>query len=389
MSQTGTSAITDGLNPEQLLAVTADTAKPLLVLAGAGCGKTTVLTRRIAFLAEKFCAPERVLALTFTRAAAREMAGRAKTFTKGNPGRGAPLITTFHAFCLRVLLEAREGGSNYSRLGYAGRPRLVPAQARPRMLAEASTRSARLLLGMDVLDLEALVLKRLAFPKKQNVFSAEQEACLAIIESRYAEAKKQAGLWDFGDFILQTLALWEKHPSILGQYNSRYRAVLVDEFQDTNPVQVGLLKRLLSTDKPFFAVGDDDQAIYGFQGADRRTIIRFTDHFPGSAILKLQTNYRSTPAILSAANKIFRNKPKAYRKVLIAGLDGKTARPDQRRPVKKVFEAEAEMSSWLVDTMHKLKKEHALDYSGMAVLFRLNQTRDRMESLLKQDPVFN
>ena len=388
MAKSDTLPVTAGLNPEQLLAVTATAAKPLLVLAGAGCGKTLVLTRRIAFLAEEFCAPERILALTFTRAAAREMAGRTGTFTKENPGRGAPLITTFHAFCLRVLLETFEGRRNYNRIGYARRPRIVSAQARPRMLAEISTRSERVLLGMDVLELDALVLRRLAFPQKPNALSAEQEACVTAIEARYALAKKQAGLWDFSDFISGTLSLFDREPLIAEQYESRFRAILVDEFQDTNPVQVRLLKRLLSTDKPFFAVGDDDQAIYGFQGADRRTILRFTEHFPGSAILKLQTNYRSTPAILAAANKIFRNKPVHYRKVLMAGLNAKMVRPEQRMPVKKVFEAEAEMSSWLVDTMHKLKAQHALDYSGIAVLFRLNQTRDRMESLLKQDPAF-
>jgi superfamily I DNA/RNA helicase len=102
----------------------------------------------------------------------------------------------------------------------------------------------------------------------------------------------------------------------------------------------------------------------------------------------LQTNYRSTPAILAAANKIFRNKPARYRKVLRAGLAVKTDSAEQGRPVKKVFEAERELVSWLVDTMQKLKAGHALDYSGMAVLFRLNQTRDRMESLFNQEPAF-
>jgi superfamily I DNA/RNA helicase len=388
MHQSNTISITSGLNPEQLLAVTADTAKPLLVLAGAGCGKTTVLTRRIAFLAEEFCAPERILALTFTRAAAREMAGRVEAFTNKNAGRGAPLVTTFHAFCLRVLLETLNGQRNYCRLGYIKRPRLVSAQARLRMLAEVSTRDERALLCMDVLELDTLVQRRQVFPQKLDLLSAEQEACVDAMAGRYALAKKRAGLWDFSDFISGTLSMFEMEPFIAEQYTSRYRAILVDEFQDTNPVQVGLLKRLLSADKPFFAVGDDDQAIYGFQGADRRTIIRFTDHFPGSAILKLQTNYRSTPAILAAANKIFRDKPKHYRKVLRAGLIAKTVRPEQRRPVKKVFEAQGEMVSWLIDTMHKLKEGLALDYSGMAVLFRLNQTRDRIESLLKQNPAF-
>jgi DNA helicase II / ATP-dependent DNA helicase PcrA len=389
MSTNYNSSIISGLNPEQILAVTADCIKPLLVLAGAGCGKTLVLTRRIAFLAKEFCAPERILALTFTRAAAREMAGRTAEFTKGSPGHGAPLITTFHAFCLRVLLDTFEGRRNYNRLGYATRPKLVSAQARPRMLAEASSRSERVLLGMDVLELDTLVLRRGAFPQKPDTLSAEQEACVVAITDRYALAKKQAGFWDFSDFISGTLSLFEQEPSIAGQYESRFRAILVDEFQDTNPVQVRLLKWLLSTDKPFFAVGDDDQAIYGFQGADRRTILRFAEHFPGSAILKLQTNYRSTPAILHAANKIFRDKPAQYRKILKAGNESAMPRRHQRMPGKKLFEFNHEMSSWLVAALRKLNAEHSLDFADMAILFRLNQTRDRMESLLKHEPAFN
>ncbi|HUI91090.1 MAG TPA: ATP-dependent helicase [Chitinivibrionales bacterium] len=377
-----------GLNSEQVRAVTAAFERPLLVLAGAGSGKTLVLTRRIAYLAEKFCAPERVLALTFTRAAAREMAGRLTAFANGGAGRGAPLVTTFHAFCLRVLFEEVDGKRNCTRLGYRGRPRLVPAQIRPRMIAAASTRSERLLLGMDVLELEALVLKRLAFPKKQDGLSAEQEACIETITGRYSIAKKQAGLWDFADFIAGALRLFDTEETIAKHYESKYLAVLVDEFQDTNPVQIKLLKRLLTANKPFFAVGDDDQAIYGFQGADRRTILNFAEHFQNSEIVKLQTNYRSTPAILAAANKIFRKKPGQYGKVLRAGLIAKTV-SEQRKPVKKIFETEDEMSIWLADTIRKLKADHALDFSGIAILFRLNQTRDSMEALLKKESVFD
>jgi DNA helicase-2/ATP-dependent DNA helicase PcrA len=389
MPQSESLSISRGLNPEQLLAVTGDTGRPLLVLAGAGCGKTTVLTRRIAFLAQEFCSPDKILALTFTRAAAREMACRVESFTNASAERSSLLVTTFHAYGLRVLLEAFEGRQNFTRLGYTKRPRLVTAPMRMRMLAETSTRDERVLLGMDVIELDACLGRRAAFPESAHQFSREQNATIFAIEARYAQAKKKQGLWDFSDFIVQALELWKTHPAILSQYNSRYSAVLVDEFQDTNPMQVRLLKQLLSIDKSFFAVGDDDQAIYGFQGADRSTIIRFAEHFPGSAILKLQTNYRSTPAILFAANKIFRNKPVQYRKLLKAGRTAVMSLQERGMPQKKIFETEEGMKSWMIATMRKMNLVHAVNYSEMAVLFRLNQTRERMAGLFKQEPVFS
>ncbi len=373
--------IVAGLNPEQAAAVTAPVGTPLLVLAGAGCGKTTVLTRRIAFLAGEFCPAGAVLALTFTRAAAREMAERVAAFSKGNAGSAPPLITTFHAFCLRLLLWKSKGVPLYTRLGYAKRPRLVSEKNRLRMIAEASTREERLLLCADVLELSAVLARRAVF-NAGTPGPPDIEAVVLDIERKYGRAKKKAGLWDFADFIAGALELMDNHVQAVSGFLSRFRAVLVDEFQDTNPAQIRLLEKIIVPAMPLFAVGDDDQAIYGFQGADRTAVLEFGARFPGASILKLQTNYRSTPAILSAANRIFRSKPKAFRKVLVAGRSGAGSAP-QRRAVKNiVFESEEDMVSWLAACVERLAGENGVAPSGVAVLFRLNQTLDRVDSML-------
>jgi DNA helicase II / ATP-dependent DNA helicase PcrA len=374
--------IVAGLNPEQAAAVTAPVGAPLLVLAGAGCGKTTVLTRRIAYLAGEFCPANAVLALTFTRAAAREMAERVAAFPKENAGSGPPLITTFHAFCLRLLLWTNNGVPLYARLGYAKRPLLVSEQNRLRMLAEASTREERLALCADVLDLSIMLARRAVFSPGASRSTPDLEAVVLDIERRYARAKKQAGLWDFSDFIACAVELMDKHPQAAAGFLSRFRAVLVDEFQDTNPAQIRLLEKILVPSMPLFAVGDDDQAIYGFQGADRAAVLEFGARFPGASILKLQTNYRSTPAILSVANRIFRSKPKAFRKVLVAGRNPAGDVLPRRAVVKTVFESEVDMVSWLVASVEKLAGENGVMPSGIAVLFRLNQTLYKVDEML-------
>ncbi|HMD67504.1 MAG TPA: ATP-dependent helicase [Chitinivibrionales bacterium] len=373
--------IVAGLNPEQAAAVAAPVGAPLLVLAGAGCGKTTVLTRRIAFLAGEFCPADAVLALTFTRAAAREMAERVAAFAKVNAGSGPPLITTFHAYCLRLLLWKSNGAPLYTRLGYRERPRLVSGKRRLQMIAEACTREERLLLCADVLELSALLARRAVFnPGAPG--TPDLEAVVLDIERRYARAKKEAGLWDFSDFIAGALELMDNHVQAASGFLSRFRAVLVDEFQDTNPAQIRLLEKIIVPAIPLFAVGDDDQAIYGFQGADRAAVLEFGARFPGAGILKLQTNYRSTPAILSAANRIFRSKPKAFRKVLVAGRSNAGSAPLRRAVKKVVFESEEDMASWLAASMERLAGENGVAPSGVAVLFRLNQTLDRVDSML-------
>jgi DNA helicase-2/ATP-dependent DNA helicase PcrA len=389
MPQIDIQPILDGLNPEQAAAVTVSAAAPVLVLAGAGCGKTTVLTRRIAFLAREYCPGDNILALTFTRAAAREMAQRVALFKKDNSPTGAPLITTFHAFCLRFLFHTENNAPLYRSLGYATRPRLVSATTRFRMIAETSTREERSLLCMDVLELSALVARRAVFPQATGGLSAEALSVAAAVESRYVNAKKERGLWDFSDFISGALTLIETHPVVSERFLSRFRAILVDEFQDTNPAQVELLKGLLRPEKPLFAVGDDDQAIYGFQGADRKTIMEFEARFPGATILKLQTNYRSTAAILTAANRVFRDKPKDFRKVLVTGLVSAPALVKKHAPRKINLESEEAMASWLVTTMVALKAEHGISYSDCAVLFRLNQTLDKAAETLTAAPQFS
>jgi|WetSurMetagenome_2_1015567.scaffolds.fasta_scaffold00048_42 DNA helicase II / ATP-dependent DNA helicase PcrA len=381
MPHNDTDAIVAGLNDEQISAVAAPFSEPVLALAGAGCGKTTVLTRRIAYLAREFCSPDAILALTFTRAAAREMAERASAFTGGNP-ETPPFIATFHSFCLRLLLHTVDGAPLYTRLGYRTRPRLVSEKRRFRMIAAASTREERLALCADVIELSAMLARRAVLYSGNLAQKPEVGAVLTAVGGRYATAKKEAGLWEYSDFISEAIALLEKHPQAAARFLSRFRAILVDEFQDTNPAQVLLLQKILAPGMSLFAVGDDDQAIYGFQGADRAAVLDFGVKFPGASILKLQTNYRSTPAILAAANRIFRKKPKAFRKVLVAGVAPAEKPPRRRAVTKAVFKSEESMVAWLAAEVEGLVVRDKIAPSAVAVLFRLNQTLDRVKTML-------
>ncbi len=382
MTLSGADTILSGLNREQVAAVTAPVGPPILVLAGAGCGKTTVLTRRIAYLAQTFCPCHTILALTFTRAAAREMAQRAGIFSADGGNAGPPLIATFHAFCLRFLFHAYNGAPSYELLGYRKRPRLVSNESRLRMIADASTREERRVLCLDVMELSALLGRKAVLGGCAGERPQAHETILLDIERRYSKAKKNLGLWDFSDFISGALELFNACPEVALGFASRFRAVLVDEFQDTNPSQIRLLGKLLSGGIPLFAVGDDDQAIFGFQGADRSVIADFASRFPGAHILKLQTNYRSTPAILSAANRIFASKPREFRKILVAGGDTAGGRVLRRAVIKKAFESDEDMVDWLALRMQRLAAEHAVPLCGCAVLFRLNQTLDRIAPML-------
>jgi DNA helicase-2/ATP-dependent DNA helicase PcrA len=371
-------AIVAGLNREQAGAVTAGIDRPVLVLAGAGCGKTTVLTRRIAYLAGTFCPGPNILALTFTRAAAREMAQRVAAFPQTGGAAGLPLVTTFHAFCLRLLLSPGGGAPMYSLLGYPRRPRLVSERLRLQMIARASTRDERTALCASVLELSAMLSRRAVLSRKNPSTEPNAEAALRDIECRYSGAKKELGLWDFSDFVTGAIELFDAHPSAARTFASHFHAVLVDEFQDTNPAQMQILQRLLVPGVPLFAVGDDDQAIYGFQGADRAAVLDFGARFPGAEILKLQTNYRSTPAILSAANRIFRAKPRIFRKVLVAGRPADAASSARRAVTKTVLDSDDDMVRYLVSAVRRLVSEDGVPMSDIAILFRLNQTLDRI-----------
>jgi superfamily I DNA/RNA helicase len=366
-------SLLSGLNPEQSVAVTAKNEGSLLVLAGAGCGKTSVLTRRIAYLVRHGIRPNRICALTFSRKAAEEMAHRLVKLDPGCGGMGAPLVTTFHAFALRVLTERHGGVQNFVRIGFKDNVVLLDGKRRFELIAQASSAAERRTLRMGIIELSSALELLLSFPERASkMWNDEEFNLLAQIEHRFYNLRMAHGLWDFADLICGALELFSKYPDIAEDWGGRFDAVLVDEFQDTNPMQVNILDVLLRSGASLYAVGDDDQAIYGFRGADIRAIRDFTRRFRDASIIKLQINYRSVTPILECANRLWANKPAEYRKVLVSGLKPQPA--GCRKPQTMRFGTQAQALEWILGKARFIERREKIPIASMAVLFRINDT---------------
>jgi superfamily I DNA/RNA helicase len=410
-------SIITGLNPQQETAVKADFNRHFLVLAGAGCGKTTVLTRRIAWCAETFCSQERILALTFTRKAAGEMRERTAGLDSIRKNAVPPCITTFHGFGLRVMHDVINGRRNSALLGFSVEPRLINGAERLELLAKASTRSERSELGVDILHLDNIIACREADSDIWSKTEEKQNGIIAHIFNRYENLKLEENAWEFTDMISRTVSLFEQFPDVRNYYAHHFRHIMVDEFQDTSPLQIRMLDLLLSCKANVFAVGDDDQAIYGFRGADIRPTLNFTSRFKGAGLLKLEINYRSRPAILKAANRIFAKKAPEYRKVLLAGRCLSTTAGFRkqgffclcrnwlstvrirrrgfrmtscehgRRPQKINADSQEDMALRIMTVCRRIEEEASIPVTEMCLLFRLNETLDRaIVEFGKQNP---
>ena len=288
------------LNPPQREAVTC-TEGPLLVLAGAGSGKTRVLTTRIAYLiAEKGVAPWHILALTFTNKAAKEMKERVQKLTGDEAG---VWLFTFHGFCARLL------SMEIDALGYDRRFTIYDED------------DQQALIGHIIKDLnlnDKVFSKRMLagiFSDAKNHSLRPQEYLVQSYQPRqvteafalYQKRLKEANALDFDDLLLKTIELFEKRPDILQKYRDRFRYILVDEYQDTNMAQYHIVSLLAREHRNLCVVGDDDQSIYGWRGADIRNILEFEKDFPGAHVVRLEQNYRSTDKILEAANRVIEN----------------------------------------------------------------------------------
>ncbi|MDO5575594.1 MAG: ATP-dependent helicase [Fibrobacter sp.] len=377
-------SLLSGLNDEQKRAVTISRNHHTLVLAGAGCGKTTVLTRRIAYLVTNGISQEKILALTFTRKAAQEMLERVKMLPQIDPEKPMAQITTFHGFALKLLAAKIDGKSNFERIGFKHSPVLMEHQKRMEILSQITDKNTRAALNSDLIKLDSLLSQFVVFPKRLVSLSSEQKAILQNVVDKYNLAKQHQGLWDFSDLLSCAFKLCKDNPDIVKRTTGTFDAVLVDEFQDTNPLQISFLNCFIDTRCTLFAVGDDDQAIYGFRGADIDPTINFKSYFEGAVIVKLQTNYRSKPLILDMANRIFSDKPDIYKKVLVSGRYGKSDRGVM--PQKCMFSSQDDMASWIMRTAEQIATKTGIDILDMAALFRVNQTCNFMESLVEKFP---
>jgi DNA helicase-2/ATP-dependent DNA helicase PcrA len=300
------------LNPEQLAAVEHGDG-PLLLLAGAGSGKTRVITYRIAWLLiERQIAAERILAVTFTNKAAREMRERVGSLVGRKRSEGMT-ISTFHSLCVQILKR------HIDRLGYKKNFSIYAAADQVRLVKDIVGRidfCGRKLDGERILWIISDAKNRLQGPEEFTpLYDDEYQHAAATVYPKYQKALKAYNAVDFDDLIMLTARLFRDHPEALEECRQKYRHILVDEYQDTNAAQYQLLCQL-GAHGNICVVGDDDQSIYGWRGADLGNILDFGRQFPGTRTIKLEQNYRSTGNILAAANAVIRCNSKRMEKQL-------------------------------------------------------------------------
>ena len=363
----------DLLNPDQLDAVV-HRGGPLLVVAGAGSGKTRVLTHRIAHLIDEGMPPTAILAITFTNKAAEEMRHRVTSLV--GPVTRAMWVCTFHAACVRILR------ANADRLGY------------PRTFSIYDQADAQRLAGYVVRDLN-LDAKR--FPPRaahgqislwKNELIGPQEAverAANIFERKHADIYVEyqarllkAGAMDFDDLLMKTVELFRTHPDVLAHYQQRFQHVLIDEYQDTNMAQNEIALALAGQHEQITIVGDHDQSVYRFRGADLRNISQFEEAFDNVTTIVLDQNYRSTQAILDAANAVITNNPDRKDKQLWSELG------TGERITRYHAEDEGDEATWVARTMQSLQNDASFMWKEMATFYRTNaQSRVIEEALMR------
>jgi DNA helicase-2/ATP-dependent DNA helicase PcrA len=364
--------ILDNLNRQQRIAVEADNG-PVLVLAGPGSGKTRVLTHRIAYLIQEVgVAPWHILAVTFTNKAAREMGHRIENLLGGRPS--GLTMGTFHATCVRILRRESDTlfgyGSDFVIFDSDDQRQVVKQVIRELNLDDKKFTPNRMLSGISAAKSELIT---------PELYAAEDYMSEIIrrVYQRYQETLVVNNAMDFDDLLMNTVLLFDEQPDVLARYQGKYQHVLVDEFQDTNTAQYALLRRLVPGHGNIFAVGDADQSIYKWRGADFRNINRFREHYPGAELILLEQNYRSTQIILDAAKAIIRRNRDRVDKELFTEREG-GAPIVVREAYNDVEEAEL-----VVSTIESLMLE-GMESGGCAVMYRTNaQSRVLEEAFIR------
>src|ERR1043166_707518 len=361
----------NSLNPEQRLAAET-TAGPVLILAGAGTGKTRVITFRIAHMIERGIAPGNILAVTFTNKAAREMQERvSRLIPKSSESR--PTVCTFHSLCVRILRQ------HIDKLGYKKNfviyDESEQLSAVKKILSHISDRGEK----VDPAAVLAL-LSRLKNAGTNSNFIADPNtrALAEHIRARYESALRACNAVDFDDLILLTLRLFTEQPEALEMCRTRYRYVMVDEYQDTNAAQFRLVHLLTRDHRNLCVVGDDDQSIYGWRGAEIANLLDLEKHFPEVKVIKLEQNYRSTGTILLAANAVIKNNARRRAKKLWSQKS-----QGHKIALHEFVDDEAEARS-VVERIEFDRLAHRVAWSKQAILFRTNQQSRALETALRQ-----
>ena len=368
-------SIYDTLNQPQQEAVFY-TEGPLLILAGAGSGKTRVLTHRIAHLiGDKGVNPFNILAITFTNKAAQEMRERVDKLT-GADGMSV-WVSTFHSTCVRILRRYID------RLGYDNRFTIYDTDDQKTLMKEICRK-----LNIDTKKYkERALLARISHAKDEMITPDDMEReskgdfnqkKIAAVYREYQAALKRNNALDFDDLLVKTVDLFEKCQDVLEAYQERFRYIMVDEYQDTNTVQFKFVSLLAARYGNLCVVGDDDQSIYKFRGANIGNILGFERVFPDARVIRLEQNYRSTKNILNAANEVIANNTARKPKRLW------TENAEGEKIHFRQFMNGFEEAEYVIGDIAKKKREHLADYRECAILYRTNaQSRLFEEKCLK------
>ena len=356
-------SIYDTLNEPQREAVYY-TEGPLLILAGAGSGKTRVLTHRIAYLIEeKGVNPWNILAITFTNKAAGEMRERVDRLV--GFGSESIWVSTFHSMCVRILRR------HISLLGYDTNFTIYDADDQKTLMKDVCK-----LLQVDTkIYKERALLAAVSHAKNELVTPEEfrlnaggdfSQRKIAEVYEEYEKQLKANNALDFDDLLIKTVQLFQTQADVLEYYQERFRYIMVDEYQDTNTVQFELVRLLASKYRNLCVVGDDDQSIYKFRGANIKNILNFEQYFEDAKVIKLEQNYRSTSNILNAANAVIRNN---------AGRKDKTLWTDNGEGEKiqfRQFDSAYDEAEYIVDDIRKRVREQEYSYHDNVILYRTN-----------------
>jgi DNA helicase-2/ATP-dependent DNA helicase PcrA len=370
-----------GLNPAQKKAVTT-LSGPLLVLAGAGTGKTRVITYRIARLIESGIRPNRILAVTFTNKAAREMKERAMKLLKKRRGSEPPEISTFHSLCVRVLRR------HSTLLGYP-KEFCIYDRGDQETVARGALRDIRVgdksLRPGDLLHYISGWKSAGLSPEKALDFAADDKAQLAALGfRRYQESLKTSGAMDFDDLLSNTEVLFLEHPQARFAEATRFDHLLIDEYQDTNNLQYRIVKSLAERHRNLCVVGDDDQSIYGWRGAEVTHILSFQKDWPEATVVRLEDNYRSRSPILALANTLIQHNRARHEKVLRPSREG------GEPPRFLRFEDETSEAEVLIrEIKRRIDPEtpERVSASDIAILFRTNEQPRSFELELRRERI--
>jgi len=363
------------LNPQQRQAV--ETIRgPVLILAGAGTGKTRVITFRIAHMVQRGVPPGNILGVTFTNKAAREMQERVRKLlpkTRSDDKSNRPTICTFHSLCVRILRQ------HIDKLGY--KKNFVIYDASEQLAAVKKILSAISAKGekTDPAAVLAMLSKFKNGGENAQGFGDESVRALAQhIAKRYESALHACNAVDFDDLILLTLRLFREHPAALEACRAKYQYVMVDEYQDTNAAQFELVHSLTQAHRNFCVVGDDDQSIYGWRGAEVANLLNLEQHFPEVKIVKLEQNYRSTTTILNAANAIIKNNVRRRGKSLWSSKGAGA------KILLQTYPNDEDEARETVAQIEFKRLAYRVPWQDCAILFRTNQQSRPLETELRK-----